>query len=582
MDGKRLAELGDQRDHGRSKDQSPRLKRPRQPTRDAWAATAMVEEVEAVRGAPDGTRNEQLNKSAYALGQLIGSGLLEETAVRRELLLAAKVAGLGEAEARATVTSGVTAGRREPRRPSRASNRTNRRKVARTEKSHNETDLGNAERFVAQHGHAVRYCPERKRWLTFDGGRYVWDNDGAILRRCKKTVRSIYGEASKLGGDARKQRFKHAVRSERRERLAAMADLAKSEEGVPVRVDELDANPYLLNARNGTIDLRDGALRPHSQEDLITKSVAADFDLEATDPLWQGFLETITGGDDSLACYLQRICGYALIGTSTEKAFFCFHGDADTGKSTLLNGVSHALGDYAATADSDTWLRRSQVGGNRGDVVRLRGRRFVTSSEFRENARFDEALIKRVTGGDEITAAAKYEGEVSFRATFTLIIAANDPPLIRDDDRALWRRYYPVPFRHVPEHPDPTLSEKLRAPEVVRAILGWAVRGCMQWQELGLQPPAAAVSSAEAHRLEMDRFASFAGQHLIFGEGGSLSRFEVRSRYQAWCDVEGIHALSPKKLAARLRRCGATDGKSSGATVWKNVRWAAPSEGHEG
>lgn len=576
IDGKRLDELGEERE---SREHAPHS----DAAHEAWATAAFRAEADAVRNAPEGNRNDQLNRSAFALGQIVGSGHLDEATVRHELMAAAKAAGLDRAEASTTLESGLVAGRESPRWPSREPSSRNPSDFDSDARGYKETDLGNAERLVDRHGHDLRYCPQRRRWLEFDGQRYVWDHDGAILRRCKRTVRSIYSEASKLDGDARKQRFKHAVRSERRERLAAMAHLARSEPGIPVRVEQLDADPYLLNAPNGTIDLRDGTLRRHERTDLLTKMVAADFVPDATDPLWDDFVSKVTGGDEDVARYLQRICGYALVGESPEKAFFCFHGEKDTGKSTLLNGLSRVLADYAVAADSDTWLRRSQVGGNRGDLVRLRGARLVTSSEFRENARFDEALLKRITGGDEITAAAKYEGEICFGATFTLIIAANDLPIIRDDDHALWRRFRPVPFRHVPQQMDPSFLEKLLAPEVARAILAWAVRGCLHWQKDGLRPAAAALASAQAYRHEMDRFAGFAERYLEFGVDGRITRSAVRRRYHAWCHEEGVQPLSAKQLATRMRMRGATDGKSSGVTVWKNVEWAPGfSKGHEG
>jgi hypothetical protein len=82
---------------------------------DTWARAALEREVAAVRSARDGTRNNTLNRAAYSLGQIVAIGELDEGAVASCLVDAAWSAGLGEREALATVSSGLSAGMREPR-----------------------------------------------------------------------------------------------------------------------------------------------------------------------------------------------------------------------------------------------------------------------------------------------------------------------------------------------------------------------------------------------------------------------------------------------------------------------------------
>jgi hypothetical protein len=84
---------------------------------EPWAEAALESELEAVRAAATGSRNQTLNAAAYSLGQIVGGGHLEESRVVDELLAAARMAGLGESEARKTIASGVQAGKREPRHP---------------------------------------------------------------------------------------------------------------------------------------------------------------------------------------------------------------------------------------------------------------------------------------------------------------------------------------------------------------------------------------------------------------------------------------------------------------------------------
>lgn len=80
-----------------------------------YAATALAEEAERVRSAVEGTRNHTLNEAAFALGQLIPAGQLDEAEVRDTLLAAAATAGLGSTEAARTIVSGLKAGKAQPR-----------------------------------------------------------------------------------------------------------------------------------------------------------------------------------------------------------------------------------------------------------------------------------------------------------------------------------------------------------------------------------------------------------------------------------------------------------------------------------
>ena len=87
---------------------------------DRYAEAALEAEVDRVARAPVGTRNDTLNRAAFALGRLVGAGLLEAREVAAELERAARYAGLGGAETRRTIRSGMTAGRRQPMSTDRA------------------------------------------------------------------------------------------------------------------------------------------------------------------------------------------------------------------------------------------------------------------------------------------------------------------------------------------------------------------------------------------------------------------------------------------------------------------------------
>jgi putative DNA primase/helicase len=454
------------------------------------------------------------------------------------------------------------------------------------------TDTGNAERLVRRHGHEIRYCAPRKRWLVWDGKRWAWDQLGMVDQLAKATVRAIYGEASRARSDeARAAVAKHAVRSEERGRRMAMVALAQSEQGVPVLPEALDADPWLLNVANGTLDLRTAELRPHNPADLITKVASADYVPGARHELWDRYLADATGGDTELATYLQHAVGYALQGQVTEKAFWFLYGPPDGMKSTFIAAVSKMLGDYAVSAAFTTWLVQTSSGGNRGDIVALMGARLVTSVEVRKGVKFDEEIMKKVTGGDALVAAAKYESEVTFSPSFALWLAANEAPRIHDDDTAFWSRVQRIPFTNpLPkEQQVKDMRERLCAPDVQRAVLAWAVEGCLAWQRVGLAKSSAVEASTAGYREEMDRVAGFFAERCKFGPAASVKLSEFREAYTKWCEENGVKApLTVKEMAQRLHDRGCKQGKDTtgNVRVWKGVRvlaaWEDPEPGHVG
>ena len=233
-------------------------------------------------------------------------------------------------------------------------------------------------------------------WLIWNGSRWQRDLTGEVLRRAKATVRHIYAEAYQTAdSDRRDALLAHAARSEAAPRLKAMVELAEFH--LPVLPAAFDQQPWLLNVRNGTVDLRTGTLREHRREDLLTKLAPVVYDPDATCPRCVAFLTHIMGDNMELVAFLQRAAGYALTGDTREEVIFILYGTGANGKSTFLEVLRALLGDYARQADFTTLLvQRSD--GVRNDVARLAGARFVTAVEAASGRRLDEALVKQLTG----------------------------------------------------------------------------------------------------------------------------------------------------------------------------------------
>jgi putative DNA primase/helicase len=437
------------------------------------------------------------------------------------------------------------------------------------------TDFGNAERLVLRYGQDVRFCYPANSWFIWNGQRWGEDTTGEVIRRAKATVQGLYAEASDAPTRERREELgKWAVRSEAEARINAMITLAQSEPGVPILPAAFDRDPWLLNCLNGVVDLRTGQLRPHRREDFMTKLAPVTYNRQARSVLWDTFLARILP-DRELRDFVQRATGYSATGDTREEVLFFPHGPTATGKSTFLAAIAATLGDYAATADFETFLRRERLaGGPRNDIARLVGRRFVVSLEVDDGKHLAEALIKQITGGDVVTARFLHKESFEFVPQLKLWLAANDRPLVRDDDDAIWRRILQVPFTtQIPKgDQDPTVKARLRNPaEPGAAILAWIVQGCLDWQHKGLEVPAAVRNTTAAYRKEMDPLGEFLAECCTQDPKARVRKTALWAAYQDWAKPGGGRRLGRNKFTERRRQRGCDEWSDGNARFWLGV-----------
>lgn len=435
----------------------------------------------------------------------------------------------------------------------------------------NTTDLGNAARLVARHGEDLHYCFPWSKWLIWDGRRFVADETGAVHRRAKDTVKGIYQEAAAdADEEQRKALAKHAMRSEAENRIQAMISLAKSE--VPAMPAELDASRWLLNCANGTIDLRTGELREHRREDLLTKLVPITYDPKASAPTWEATLERVLPSE-AVRTFFKKLCGCAISGDVSEHVLPVLYGTGANGKSTIVNALLEAAGEYGMQAAPDLLIAKR--GGHPTEVADLFGMRLVASVETEDGRRFAESLVKQLTGGDKVRARRMRQDFWEFDPTHTVFLATNHKPEVRGTDTAIWRRIRLIPFTKTipPEQQDKKLSEKLRSE--LPGILAWCVEGCLEWQREGLQAPDEVRKATGEYRSEMDVIGAFLRDECEAGRDYKASFADVYERYEEWCEEGGEKPETRRKFNARLKERGRFDDRRSGpggSYEWHGLR----------
>ena len=422
------------------------------------------------------------------------------------------------------------------------------------------TDTGNGRALVKRYGDRIRHV-RQWGWLAWDGTRWKTDAEKEVQQLCMDVARHVFDLLPDEPNAAeRKKLFKHGERSHSQPRLSAMMKCAQSEPGVDAKATDFDRDEWLLNVANGTIDLREGVLLPHSELDMITKLAPINFDPNAECPRFMEFLGRIFRSQSNLIPFLQKVFGYALTGTGKERFFFVFFGNGRNGKTTLLEAFRHVMGDYAGTIPISALMKGRNVNNSAPtpEIANLRGRRFVTSSEVEDGQRLGEALIKQLTGNGKVVARALYENMAEFNITFKLFLDCNYKPDVRGGDDAIWDRTVVVPFKEriEDEEVDTDLLEKLK--DEAPGILAWAVRGCYQYQEDGLKQPSEVEDAVHEFRNDSDLFGRFIDEYCVAHPGAEVSSQNLYKEFFTFCkDEVGLNEpVSKNKFSREMKRRG--------------------------
>jgi len=436
----------------------------------------------------------------------------------------------------------------------------------------NRTDLGNARRLVAAFGDRLRWVPAWGTWLVWDGIRWRRDATLEAERLAKSTVRAIFEEADQLDRlEDQKALQKWAILSESEAGLRRLLLVARSEPTLPIVPEQLDDDPLLFVVSNGTLDLRTGILRNSLPEDLITRATTISWDPTATCPKWLSVLHRCFADDSGLVNWFQLVVGYTLTGDTSEQVLFFLFGRGANGKTVILEVIRSLLGEHGVRSPFGTFLEQRTTG-PRNDLAALAGARWVYASEVAPQARFDEATLKSLTGGDPIAARFLYREQFTFIPKFKLWLCANHRPMVRGTEHAVWRRIVQIPFVvTIPEEErDPYLVDKLR-PELP-GILRWAVEGCLRWQQARLRPfPAAVVQATIGYREECDVIGGFLEAACELGAGRKVTVGALYAAYLTWAQEADEEPIPKRTFGMKLGERGLEKSRTKGARSWVGI-----------
>lgn len=427
-------------------------------------------------------------------------------------------------------------------------------------KQYDLSDTGNARRFVDTYGDWIRYNFDNKNWVIYDGKTWIKDTTQQVKNLADKMIREMQQEyfdafsTDKNKAEAMLKNIKHLSSSSGKD---AMLKEALHIKEIATLNKDYDTNPYLLNCENGVVNLRTGEIIPHDRSLMLSKNTHIEIDMQNSPKEWLKTLQGIFQEDNGVIAFVKKAIGYTLTGDTREQCFFQCHGNGANGKSVFLNTLNGILGDYAINAQVDSVLTRgaSNSGNASPDIARMNGARFVRTNEPNEGARFNEGLVKQLTGGnDKITARFLYGTDFEFTPVFKLWIACNYKIGVRGTDKGIWRRMRLIPFEAEFEGKNDDKGLEMRIKQELPQILGWAVQGCLEWQKDGLPMPDKIQRATNEYRDEMDIIRSFCKDNLKAKPLGRVKASVMFKCYREWARVGNEYIMSQSKFGVEMAK----------------------------
>lgn len=424
------------------------------------------------------------------------------------------------------------------------------------------TDGGNVERFADNFEGELIYAPGLG-WHIWRDGLWRLDDTNDVLHLTNRVASRLQAETNQeeLEGSALRAFTSHFSYTSSLRGRKALLELAQVDPRFKVRTDELNADPWLLNVANGTLELRTGQLRESVREDYNTLRASVAYDASATCPRFDELLEFAFPGDPVMRAYVMRVAGYALTGNVEKQAFFFLHGVRGSAKTTICEILLHLLGTYAGT------LPENALTGS-GDehptwMMDLIGKRMVYQDELNANSKLNTARINRLTGGaSRVKARWMRKDFVDVLIQCKIFASSNHKPKLGNSQDGIWRRIQPWHFKHaVPR--DQRIEDywRLLVAEEGPGILNRCLEGLDDYRRNGLAIPGSVEADALDYQQSEDQLTPFVEDLLVkTGDHDDwVASDDIVAAYVTWCQDNHIKRhdqLEGNQLTKRLVELG--------------------------
>lgn len=436
------------------------------------------------------------------------------------------------------------------------------------------TEQGLAHLFKHLYSEEVRYSIDEPQWLVYQDGKWTPDPNEVMVG---KKIQEFY--------DLMDYYARQNVQEENYSKFIAKLGATHTQESIKksariklgMRASDFDNCPNLINCANGTYDTETCTFREHRWEDFLTMQTNFKYQQGAERfERWEQFINEVTENDIDKADFLQRALAYSMLGRCSEDCMFILHGKTTrNGKSTMLDAIMHLLGDYATVLDVNAICKSDFTANAEAPspmVADLKGKRFVTMAESDSGGRLDEAIIKKYTGGEEITARPLFKKSIKFKPQFVMWLSCNDLPRVRDKSLFSSERLRVVEFnRHfTASERDKSLKELFRTDEAMSGIFSWLLDGLEKYKVTGLSMCESMQKVIDEYEKDNDLVLQFLEERCEQTDDGSTTASALYSAYKMWAKSNSFHIMSSNKFGRELSK---HEGWYSGKIRSNGVRY---------
>ncbi len=333
--------------------------------------------------------------------------------------------------------------------------------------------------------------------------------------------------------------------------------------------DDFNRNPYLVNVRNGLLDIRDMSFKEHTPSYLSTVQLNVEYNPQVDCPQFKKFLNEVL--DCKLIPLVQEIVGYLLTTNTASQKAFVFWGPARTGKSTLLWVVEYLLLGKKNVSNIP-W----QEIGDKFKTAELLGKLANVFSDLPSKSIDDTGIFKVVTGEDYLMAEKKNKNPFKFKPFARLVFSCNELPRnYVDRTEGFYRRLIIVPFNRQIEKSKIDKSLKYKFQREKEGILNWALEGLKRLYENNFEFSENELTDGvkKEYKRENNNVISFVEECCELDGLFSCSRIELYEAYKEFCVEAGLKALSQIKFNKELEgNFNITRSRSGKLRLWNGVR----------